>query len=156
MRATSPSRTIRVFSSANRSSIENRATFVWSLYLLRRVNGPQGEFLGMVLASMLLNAIADLYQSITLPSGQSIVLLRRDGTMLSRNLSPGDQVGTKMPATSGWYSLVARGGGHYESPGFFDTITRMVPYDRCPITRWSSMWACPRMRRSHTGDGRRG
>jgi hypothetical protein len=107
MRATSPSRTIRVFSSANRSSIENRATFVWSLYLLRRVNGPQGEFLGMVLASMLLNAIADLYQSITLPSGQSIVLLRRDGTMLSSNLSPG---GSGRNEDAGHFRLVLPGG----------------------------------------------
>jgi diguanylate cyclase (GGDEF)-like protein len=112
--------------------VVNRATFVWSLYLVRRVDGPHGEFLGMVLGSMPLQSIADLYQSINLPRGESIVLLRRDGTVLSRNLGPRDQIGRKLPAGSRWYSLVAAGGGHYESPGVFDTVTRMVAVQPLP------------------------
>jgi diguanylate cyclase (GGDEF)-like protein len=31
-----------------------------------------------------------------------------------------------MPASSGWYAQVARGGGHYESAGVFDTDTRLI------------------------------
>lgn len=104
----------------------SRTTNEWSLYLVRRVNGPRGEYLGMVLASVPLKGFYELYRSISLTRSESIVLLRRDGTVLVRNLDPGAQAGMKMPVGSAWYTQVARGGGNYESPGVFDATTRIV------------------------------
>jgi diguanylate cyclase (GGDEF)-like protein len=106
--------------------VVNRATFVWSLYLVRRVNGPTGDFLGMVLASVPLRTFAEFYQSLNLLRGESFLLARRDGTAIVRHPDLGDKVGTKMPAGSAWYRLVAENGGHYESPGAFDTTARLI------------------------------
>ena len=106
--------------------VVNRATYVWSVYMARRVNGPQGQFLGLILASVPLRVFSDLYQSMTLPAGESLALLRRDGTLLARHPDPIDRAGTRMPAGSEWYSRVAEGGGHYDSPGYFDGIDRLV------------------------------
>jgi diguanylate cyclase (GGDEF)-like protein len=106
----------------------SRGTGVWNLYLVRRIEGPHHEFLGMVLASVPLTAFRQLYDSIKLLQNESIVLIRRDGAVLVRNLDPHgqDRGGTKMPAGSVWHRLVASGGGYYESPGVFDRITRIV------------------------------
>src|ERR1700733_8817723 len=104
----------------------NRATHVSSIYLVRRVNGPHGEFLGMVIGAVPIKEFAELYRLINLPRGESFVLLRRDGTVLIRHPDPVDRAGTKLPAGSPWFGLVAQGGGFYESPGVFDTITRLV------------------------------
>ena len=106
--------------------VVNRATYVWSLYLVRRVNGPHGEFLGMVLGSVPLTVFAELFQSINLPRSETFVLIRRDGTVLVRHPDPVDRAGMKMPPGTPWYTLVAQGGGHYESPGVFDATTRIV------------------------------
>jgi len=54
------------------------------------------------------------------------MLLRRDGTVLARHPDPVDRAGAKMPADSPWYAQVAQGGGFYESPGVFDSATRLV------------------------------
>jgi diguanylate cyclase (GGDEF)-like protein len=104
----------------------SRANKQWSLILVRRVNGPNGEFLGTVLASVPLRVFRSLYQSINLPPSQSLMLLRRDGTVLTRYPDPEDRAGAKMPDSSPWYSRVALGGGHYESFGVFDSTVRLV------------------------------
>jgi hypothetical protein len=61
---------------------------------------------------------------------------------------------------AGHFRLVLPGGAGRRSLRiawvFRHDHTDGLPYNRCPIIRWSSMWACPRMRRSLTGDGRRG
>jgi diguanylate cyclase (GGDEF)-like protein len=106
--------------------VVSRTTGVQNLYLVHRINGPHGEFLGLVLGSLPLKVFASIYDSINLPRSESIVLLRRDGTVLVRNLDVGERAITKMPAASPWYALVAQGGGHYESPGVFDATSRMV------------------------------
>jgi len=106
--------------------VVNRATFVWSTYLVRRVNGPHGEFLGMILASAPLSGFADLYRTINLPHGEAFLLARRDGTMLVRHPDAAVRTGTKMPAGSPWYDQVEKGGGHYDSSGVFDRMQWIV------------------------------
>ena len=106
--------------------VVSRATDMWTLYLSRRVNGPHGEYLGLVLGSVPLMAFHELYITINLPPSESFMLLRRDGTVIARHPDPTDRAGAKMPANSGWYAQVAQGGGHYESPGVFDADTRLV------------------------------
>jgi diguanylate cyclase (GGDEF)-like protein/PAS domain S-box-containing protein len=108
--------------------VVSRTTGAWTLYLSRRVDGPNGEFLGLVLASMPLKAFRELFNSINLRRNESIVLIRRDGSVLARNLDPPgqDRGGTSMPQGGTWHRLVAQGGGHYESPGVFDRVTRIV------------------------------
>ena len=106
--------------------VVSRATGAWTLYLVRRVNGPHGDFLGMILGSVPLKVFANLYQSINLPRGESFLLLRRDGTVLVRHPDISDWIGTRIPDSSPWYARVAQGGGHFESPGVFDSTKRLV------------------------------
>ncbi len=106
--------------------VVSRATGEWTLYLSRRVNGPHGEYLGLVLGSLPLMAFHELYNTINLPPSESFMLLRRDGIVLARHPDPTDRAGAKMPAGSGWYAQVAQGGGYYQSPGVFDSDTRLV------------------------------
>jgi diguanylate cyclase (GGDEF)-like protein len=104
----------------------SRATNKWSLQFARRVNGPHGDFLGIVLATVPLAVFEDLYRSINLPPSETLTLLQRDGTVLARFPDPVSRVGAKMPADSPWYTQVALGGGRYESFGAFDTTVRLV------------------------------
>ena len=85
----------------------NRATHSLSLYMVRRVNGPHGEFLGMVLASIPTAGFAELYKSINLPASESLMLLRRDGTVLARHPDPVERAGAQMPID---FALVSAGG----------------------------------------------
>jgi signal transduction histidine kinase/HPt (histidine-containing phosphotransfer) domain-containing protein/ActR/RegA family two-component response regulator len=104
----------------------SQATNVWTLFLTRRVDGPNGAFLGMVVCSVPLSWFASLYQPINLSRGEIFLLARRDGTVLVRHPDPVDRAGAKLPADSPWYPQVAKGGGHFESPGAFEGLTRLV------------------------------
>ena len=98
----------------------SRATGSPSLFLVRRVNAPSGEYLGLVLASVPLSVFHDLYKSINLPPGESLLLLRRDGTVLIRYPDARERAGAKIPAGSPWYKQVAGGGGAFETSGVFE------------------------------------
>jgi diguanylate cyclase (GGDEF)-like protein len=104
----------------------SRTTGRWSLFMSRRVNGPHGEYLGLVLAIVPLRVFHALYRSIKLPDSESLMLLRNDGTVLERYPDPVERTGTEMPVDSPWRRLTAQGGGHYESFGVFDKVERLV------------------------------
>lgn len=106
--------------------VVSRATGVWTLYLVRRVNGPNGEFLGMVMGAVPLSAFSAIYRSINLPRSESFMLLRRDGTVVVRQPNLDGLIGTKLPMDSPWYSAVALGGGQYEPANTFDGMARLV------------------------------
>jgi diguanylate cyclase (GGDEF)-like protein len=106
--------------------VENRGTGTWTIYLVRRVNSASGEFLGMVLGAVELKYFDDMFGSIDLPRHESFMLLRRDGTVLVRHPDPIVRAGQMMPATSEWHRVVAAGGGHYVSPGYFSGQERLV------------------------------
>ena len=64
--------------------IVNRASGAWVLTVSRRIDGPHGEFRGIVLGALQLHYLEDSYQAITTREGESIGLFRRDGTVLAR------------------------------------------------------------------------
>ena len=101
--------------------VVSRATRLPTLFLVRRVNGPRGEFLGMVLGSVPLHFLSDFYRSISLSRGESFMLVRRDGTVLMRHPDVYGLIGTKLPMSSSWYAVVTQGGGQFET---------MVPFDQ--------------------------
>jgi len=123
---------VRYFAAENDSGlfigepVVNRTTNVWTIFVARRLNGRNGAFLGVLLASMPLQVFTGLYASIDAQQHESLMLLRRDGTVLVRHPDTAQHVGQKMPAMSPWYALVAQGGGHYASPGYFDESARLV------------------------------
>src|SRR5215204_1324173 len=64
--------------------VRGRFSNGWMVFLARRVNGLQGEFLGIVGSAIEVSYFEELYRAINLDDGGSVTLFRRDGTMLAR------------------------------------------------------------------------
>jgi diguanylate cyclase (GGDEF)-like protein len=104
----------------------SRETGKLSLFFARRVSGPDGGFLGLVLGVVEVNYLIDFYQTVGKHSKQSVTLLRRDGTMLVRYPNPESAIGVKLSQKSPWYLRVAEGGGSYVTPGAIDGTPGLV------------------------------
>jgi diguanylate cyclase (GGDEF)-like protein len=74
--------------------VQNRGMGAWTIFLARRVNGPFGEFLGVVLGSIQMQYFEDFYRAIELRDSSTIALLRLDGITLVR-FPRSDTVGKK-------------------------------------------------------------
>lgn len=92
----------------------------------KRINNAHNEFRGVVLVGLGSSYFQNIYNSITPLHDQSFALLHSDGTILIRYPAAVDRSNQKMPVGSPWYKLVAAGGGHYWSPGYFDGQARFV------------------------------
>jgi signal transduction histidine kinase len=64
--------------------VRNRGSGTWSIMLARRVNGPGGEFLGVILGAIELRYFEDFYRAIAPVGDTSFALQRFDGVMLAR------------------------------------------------------------------------
>jgi PAS domain S-box-containing protein len=104
----------------------NRGRGEWSFFLARRVSGPHGEFLGIVLGAIDARYFEEFYQAIALDQSSSVSVFRRDGTMLSRYPHVEKMMGEKLPPQAPFYDYVTAGGGSYRSPGYVDGIARIV------------------------------
>jgi diguanylate cyclase (GGDEF)-like protein len=61
----------------------NRGNGAWSIFLARRLNSPDGEFMGLVLGVISLPYFDGYFKSIALSSGSAISLVRDDGSLLA-------------------------------------------------------------------------
>ena len=100
--------------SVERSRISHALT----LFMARRIDGPHGEFLGVVVGALDIADLTGRYQAVLTQSGELITLLRRDGLVLARYPNGDSAVGQRLPPDSAWYRVVAAGGGTYASPGY--------------------------------------
>ena len=64
--------------------VRNKGNGQWTFYLSRRINGAQGQFLGVALVGLSSTYLSDFYQKISAGEGSSIALYRRDFTLLAR------------------------------------------------------------------------
>ena len=116
--------------------VRNRGDGTWTIYLVRRINGANGTFRGMILGAIKLAYFDDLYRTVTPPDGGSTQVLRRDGTILIRYPSADNRTGDMFQPASPWYDLVPLGGGNFRSPGYFYGKPRLVsvhPMHRYPL-----------------------
>jgi signal transduction histidine kinase len=104
-----------------------RATGEPKFFLARRIDGPHGEFLGMVVGTLDVAYLTARYQAILSQTGERIALFRKDGTVLARypEIEPA-AADRRLPRESPWYATVAAGGGIYQSPGYLDPAPAMV------------------------------
>lgn len=63
--------------------MQNRATGIWTIFVARRLNDPDGGFMGLLAGGVTLQYFNNLYQSTTLGQGSGIALMRRDGIFLA-------------------------------------------------------------------------
>ena len=95
-----------------------RISHALTLFMARRIDGPHGEFLGVVVGALDIADLTGRYQTVLTQSGQAITLLRRDGLVLARYPNGDAAVGLRLPPESAWYRVIAAGGGTYSSPGY--------------------------------------
>jgi len=95
--------------------VRNKVTGAWVITVTRRISGPGGQFLGIVLSVMEARYFEELYRAMT-PNGQrSVGLFRRDGTVFARHPHLDTLIGEKLSPKSPWYRSVAEGGGTYRT-----------------------------------------
>jgi diguanylate cyclase (GGDEF)-like protein/PAS domain S-box-containing protein len=64
--------------------VRNRANGGWTIHLVRKVSGPNGEFLGLMLGAMDMPYFEQYFGSVSMEEGSSISLFRDDGVLLAR------------------------------------------------------------------------
>ncbi len=114
----------------------SKVTGTWTMFFSRRLETPEGEFLGIVLVGAQPGTFMRVYDAITSIPGASSLLLRKDGTVFLRHPDNVERAGEKLPAGLEWHDVVARGGGYYRSEGVFDNEARWVgvrPLENYPL-----------------------
>jgi len=107
--------------------VKNRGNGTWTIYLARRVEGPNGEFLGLVLGGMTTQYLADLYEGLSLDADSAIVILRQDGILLLRRPNIEGQIGRSLVGGLVFKALAQGGGqaGFAEDRSLVDNVFRM-------------------------------
>jgi PAS domain S-box-containing protein len=101
----------------------------WTIYPARRINGPDGAFLGIVQAAVRLEHFETFYHAIALGEGGSIALLRRDGVLLARHPPIENKTGRSIGSQSMFLNLeqyVDRGG--FRRVGLLDGVPRYIAF----------------------------
>jgi diguanylate cyclase (GGDEF)-like protein/PAS domain S-box-containing protein len=105
--------------------VASRGTGAQTIFFAKRLAGADG-FAGVVVVGVELTYFHHVYDSVRSLRGKTFLLLRQDGTILVRYPDAVDRTGHMIPLGSPWHQTVARGGGSYRSPGWFDGIKRLV------------------------------
>jgi signal transduction histidine kinase len=103
-----------------------RFTDKWLMFVARRVNGPDGVFLGVVTGLIDTRYLEDFYQTISMVPGELVTVLRRDGVVITGHPDISNRRGKRMPEQSPWYERVAEGGGSYYSPGYLTNLPQII------------------------------
>jgi PAS domain S-box-containing protein len=104
----------------------SRVTGTWAFFVARRISGPRGAFLGIVLATIDIDYLQKFYQAIALREGGTVAVFRRDGTLLARYPPLPTHAGDRLPPESNFYRLAAEGGGSYRASGRLDGRARVI------------------------------
>ena len=106
--------------------IQSKVNGEWTITIARRINGPNGEFLGVAAGYVRAHYFEDFYKAVSTRDGETISLLRRDGILISRHPSLDAKIGEKLSSASPWYENLAHGGGTYRTPGYIGGIPRIL------------------------------
>ncbi len=88
--------------------VPNRGDGTWTIYVARRVSGPDRQFLGLILGAVQLAYFERLYQNVAPLRDSSISLFRSDAVLLARHPRAPDQIGRPFPQ-SDMFRLFAAG-----------------------------------------------
>src|SRR5450759_2961986 len=87
--------------------VQNRGSGTWNIYIARRLNDPNGEFMGLLLGAMSLQYFENFFASTSLGVGSSVSLVREEGTLLV-SYPQSENIG-KQSSGSGQRALAAGG-----------------------------------------------
>ena len=63
--------------------VRNRGNGTWTFYLARRIDGPKGEFRGIVLGAVDLEYFQDFYRALTAGTDTTVTMTQQNGTFLT-------------------------------------------------------------------------
>jgi signal transduction histidine kinase len=106
--------------------VEGRVSGKRVLFIARRIAGPDGAFLGVVVGLIDTRYFEGFFGTISLVPGESVSIFRRDGFMLARYPELAHPGIRKMPIKSPWYDRAANGGGSYFTPGYFSGTPSII------------------------------
>ncbi len=89
------------------SPVQNRGSGTWVVYLARRLDDPNGGFMGLILGAISLQYFENFFGVTSSGAGSSVALVREDGTLLAR-YPHDDRVGA---STVGGPQRALAGGG---------------------------------------------
>ena len=105
----------------------------WLTAASRRLNNPDGSFAGVVAAPIDQSCFAKIYRSIDLGSGGSVMLLHREGRVLTREPEVPDAQGKSLADGQLLTNyLPVSEVGAYEIAGGLDGVARIVGYKSVP------------------------
>ncbi|WP_144428361.1 hybrid sensor histidine kinase/response regulator [Azospirillum thiophilum] len=107
--------------------VRNRGSGTWTIYLARRISGPDGSFVGLVLGAIELGYFEGLYKALQPDGNGSISLWRRDGILLARYPTlPGIGIGSAVGPRRFLEVLSKAGSGVFLAQGGLDKEARLV------------------------------
>jgi len=105
------------------------------MFIVRRINGLDGVFLGLVAGLIDTQYLEDFCATISMVPGESVTLLRRDGVVIAGHPDITDRRGMRLADQPPWYDRAIKGRGFCRSPGYLADIPQLIamhPYTRLP------------------------
>ena len=104
----------------------SRVTGDIMVFFGRRISSPDGKFLGCVHVGVNMKFFVSVSDGIPALHDKGLLIAKRDGSVLFRYPPVPDSMAARIPEDSPWNGLVAKGGGEYISPGYFDGVRRLI------------------------------
>jgi signal transduction histidine kinase/CheY-like chemotaxis protein/HPt (histidine-containing phosphotransfer) domain-containing protein len=101
--------------------VQNRGNGTWNVYLARRLNDPQGHFLGLLLGAISVPYFENFFSSTSLGPDTTISLMREDGLLLA-HFPPNNDIGNQ---SSGFGQRALAAGGTIRELGRKDRQMRL-------------------------------
>ncbi|MEX0842102.1 MAG: EAL domain-containing protein [Xanthobacteraceae bacterium] len=107
--------------------VRNRANGEWTIHLVRKVSGPNGEFLGLILGAIDLPYFEQYFGSVALPEGSTISLFRNDGVLLARYPAADPELTRSYSKNETLMDLLSRAkGGDVRQIGIFEGADSLI------------------------------
>ena len=101
--------------------VQNRGNGTWNVYLARRLNDPQGHFMGLLLGAISVPYFENFFSSTSLGPDTTISLMREDGLLLA-HFPPNNDIGIQ---SSGFGQRALAAGGTIRELGRKDRQMRL-------------------------------
>ena len=106
--------------------VRNRATGSWVMNLVRKINSPSGEFLGIVATAFELQYLQNYLSAISSDPDSSFAMFRSDGSLLARYPQNDIDIGRRWPNAVSLKLTAEADHGVGMSAGVIDGVIRMV------------------------------
>lgn len=108
--------------------VRGRASGKWSIQLTRRLEGPEGAFLGVLVISLSPYYLVDFYDSIDLGPQGLIALIGLDGVVRARAGQEKEVIDQSLAEDPSFARLLLTRAGSLVAPGLLDGIPRIESY----------------------------